>query len=84
MADDLRDALLDADTLGKPVGQDDLYGRPNAVTEFGVLGATDRLKDILAGAISSIPSCEGEAQLAQMVQMQAERIMPVLPARMRA
>ncbi|MDT8325805.1 MAG: polyprenyl synthetase family protein [Roseovarius sp.] len=84
VADDLRDALLDAETLGKPVGQDDLHGRPNAVAELGVVGATDRLKDILSGAISSIPSCKGEAQLAQMVQMQAERIIPVLPARMRA
>lgn len=84
VADDLRDALLDAETLGKPVGQDDLHGRPNAVSELGVTGAVTRLKDILAGAISSIPSCPGEARLAKMVQMQAERIISVLPARMRA
>lgn len=84
VADDLRDALLDAETLGKPVGQDDLHGRPNAVAELGVTGAVAWLKDILAGAIASIPSCPGEARLAQMVQMQAERIIPVLPARMRA
>ena len=32
VADDLRDALYDEDTLGKPVGQDDLHGRPNAVS----------------------------------------------------
>jgi len=43
-----------------------------------------RLKDILSGAIASIPSCPGEARLAQMVQWQAERIIPVLPERMRA
>jgi geranylgeranyl diphosphate synthase type II len=84
VADDLRDALLDAETLGKPVGQDDLHGRPNAVAELGVTGAMAWLKDILAGAIASIPSCPGEARLAQMVQWQAERIIPVLPARMRA
>ncbi|SEL82591.1 farnesyl-diphosphate synthase [Roseovarius azorensis] len=84
VADDLRDALLDAETLGKPVGQDDLHGRPNAVAELGVQGAVARLKDILAGAIASIPSCPGEARLAMMVQMQAERIIPVLPARMGA
>ena len=84
VADDLRDALLDVETLGKPVGQDDLHGRPNAVAELGVQGAVTRLKDILAGAIASIPSCRGEARLAMMVQMQAERIIPVLPARMRA
>ncbi|MEO0358500.1 MAG: polyprenyl synthetase family protein, partial [Pseudomonadota bacterium] len=32
VADDLRDALYDAETLGKPVGQDDLHNRPNAVS----------------------------------------------------
>ena len=49
VADDLRDALYDAETLGKPVGQDDLHGRPNAVTELGVEGAIARMKDILGG-----------------------------------
>ena len=78
VADDLRDALYDAETLGKPAGQDDLHGRPNAVTEFGVQGAIQRLKDILGGAIASIPSCPGEAQLAEMVRMYAERLTPVV------
>lgn len=78
VADDLRDALYDADTLGKPAGQDDLHGRPNAVTAFGVQGAIKRLKDILGGAIASIPSCPGEAQLAEMVRMYAERLTPVV------
>ena len=81
VADDLRDALYDEETLGKPAGQDDLHGRPNAVTELGVQGAVSRLKDILAGAISSIPSCPGEAQLAQMVRAYDERLTPVMPAR---
>ena len=81
VADDLRDALLDESTLGKPVGQDDLHGRPNAVAELGVDGATSRLSDILAAAIASIPSCPGEAALAQMVRMQAQQIMPKVPAK---
>lgn len=79
VADDLRDALYDADTLGKPAGQDDLHGRPNAVTLLGVQGAISRLKDILGGAIASIPSCPGEAQLAEMVRQYAERLTPVAP-----
>ena len=79
VADDLRDAFLDEETLGKPVGQDDLHGRPNAVTELGAKGAMTRLSDILAGAISSIPSCPGEAALAHMVRLQAELIMPKVP-----
>jgi len=80
VADDLRDALYDSETLGKPAGQDDLHGRPNAVAALGVQGATRRLKDILGGAIASIPSCPGEAALAAMVRAQAERLTPVAPA----
>ena len=57
-------------------GQDSLHSRPNAVAQLGVDGAKSRLKDILAGAIASIPSCPGEAQLAQMVTLQAKKIMP--------
>ncbi len=81
VADDLRDALMDEKTLGKPAGQDDLHGRPSAVSELGVEGALRRLSDILAGAIASIPSCPGEAALAHMVRRQAEMIMPKVPAR---
>ncbi len=77
VADDLRDALYDEATLGKPVGQDDLHGRPNAVTELGVEGAIGRMKDILSGAISSIPKCPGEAMLASMVNSQAEMLTPM-------
>lgn len=77
VADDLRDALGDAESLGKPVGQDATHGRPNAVLEYGMDGAIRRLKDILGGAIASIPSCPGEAALAKMVRAQAERLTPV-------
>ena len=76
VADDLRDVMLSEAELGKPTGQDSLHARPNAVAELGLYGAQSRLKDILAGAISSIPSCPGEAQLAQMVTLQAKKIMP--------
>lgn len=81
VADDLRDALYDEAALGKPAGQDDLHGRPNAVSQLGVSGAVSRLKDILGGAIASIPSCPGEAQLAQMVQSYAEKVTPVMPTK---
>lgn len=81
VADDLRDALYDEVTLGKPVGQDAIHARPSAVQEFGVQGAIRRLSDILAGAISSIPSCPGEAMLADLVRRTAERMTPVAPVR---
>jgi geranylgeranyl diphosphate synthase, type II len=76
VADDLRDALCDETTLGKPAGQDDLHGRPNAVRLLGVRGAVQRLDDILAGAISSIPKCSGEGQLAQVVRAYADKLVP--------
>jgi geranylgeranyl diphosphate synthase type II len=79
VADDLRDALYDADALGKPAGQDAIHARPNAVAELGVQGAVSRLQDILGGAISSIPRCQGEAMLAQMVRRYAEKMTPALP-----
>lgn len=76
VADDLRDALCDEATLGKPAGQDDLHGRPNAVASLGVQGAIGRFDDILGGAIASIPACPGEAALAQMVRAYADRLVP--------
>jgi geranylgeranyl diphosphate synthase, type II len=76
VADDLRDALCSQAELGKPVHQDDLHARPNAVRALGVRGAIRRLDDILAGAISSIPACRGEAMLAQMVRAYADRLVP--------
>ncbi|MCX7888681.1 MAG: polyprenyl synthetase family protein [Rhodobacteraceae bacterium] len=84
VADDLRDALCDAETLGKPVHQDDAHRRPNAVAILGVQGAIRRLEDILSGAIASIPSCPGEAALAQLVRRYAERMTPVPQAAARA
>ncbi|MCC6007401.1 MAG: polyprenyl synthetase family protein [Rhodobacteraceae bacterium] len=81
VADDLRDALGDADALGKPVGQDLRNGRPNAVQALGVEGAVRRLEDSLSGAIASIPSCPGEAELCALVRLTARKLVPVLPVR---
>lgn len=83
VADDLRDALYDTDVLGKPAGQDATHARPSAVASLGVQGAIRHLSDILGGAISSIPSCPGEARLAAMVRAYAERMTPVAPVAMR-
>jgi geranylgeranyl diphosphate synthase type II len=84
VADDLRDALYDEATLGKPAHQDEINGRPNAVAQLGVKGAIRRLEDILSGAIASIPSCPGEAALCDMVRKTAERLTPVVPAQQTA
>lgn len=77
VADDLRDALLDEDELGKPAGQDAVHERPNAVSEYGIEGAVQKLNDSLSAAITSIPACPGEAELCALVRKQADRLMPM-------
>jgi len=79
IADDLADALKTEEELGKPVGQDVIHNRPNAVSERGVAGAIAYLEDALSGAISSIPSCPGEAALCELVRHTAEKLTPILP-----
>ena len=77
IADDLMDVVCADQDMGKPSGQDAKNNRPNAVSEHGVDGAKHLLNDILGGAIASIPSCPGEAELAKMVQLQSSRLMSV-------
>ena len=75
-SDDLLDVLCSEDETGKPAGQDFINQRPNAVSAYGIDGAKQKLRDILGGAISSIPSCPGEAKLAEMVKLQSNRLLP--------
>ena len=77
VADDLKDCLSPSDFTGKPAFQDAALHRPSAVEVMGIAGARKHLEDILSGAIASIPSCPGEAQLAQMVRAYATRIMEI-------
>ncbi len=76
VGDDLRDALLGTEELGKPAGQDAGHARPNAVESFGVAGALARLRALIAEAIDSIPDCEGSADLRELVLAQAARLTP--------
>ncbi len=77
VADDIRDYIESSEVSGKPSGQDQSNNRPNAVKEFGFKGAVEKLEDILGGAISSIPSCKGEAELCEVVRRQADRLKPI-------
>jgi geranylgeranyl diphosphate synthase, type II len=76
VADDLKDALEDAATIGKPVGVDAALDRPNAVSELGVEGAVGRLKQLIGGALAAIPDCPGAAMLEAIVKGEAERLAP--------
>ncbi|MEM8791365.1 MAG: polyprenyl synthetase family protein [Pseudomonadota bacterium] len=76
VADDLRDAVSDAAELGKPVGQDAIHNRPNAVHDLGVQGAVGKLKGLVAEALAAIPECPGEDELKGLVLAEAKRLMP--------
>lgn len=76
VADDLRDAVCDAESLGKPVGRDVALGRPSAVGEFGIQGAVARLQALVAGALDAMPTCPGQAELRTHVLNEAVRLVP--------
>jgi geranylgeranyl diphosphate synthase type II len=81
VADDLGDALASEGEMGKPVGQDEKLGRPNAVREHGVMGAVRHLEALAEAAIAAIPPCPGAGALAQLISLEARRLLPKsLPA----
>jgi geranylgeranyl diphosphate synthase type II len=75
IADDLLDCFGNPEFIGKPIGQDALNGRPNAVRELGEKGATNRLRDTIEAAIDSVPDCPGMEQLRKLIQHDASQIM---------
>ncbi|NKE44603.1 polyprenyl synthetase family protein [Roseomonas frigidaquae] len=76
VADDLRDAVEDEATLGKPVGVDKALGRPSAVAEFGLDGAVARLRALSEQAVAAIPECRGQALLRGLILAEAKRLVP--------
>jgi geranylgeranyl diphosphate synthase type II len=75
-ADDIRDAVADADEIGKPIGRDAALGRPNAVIEFGLEGAVRQLEQLVGESIASIPACSGAADLKSLIMLEAKRLLP--------
>ncbi len=75
VADDLLDRFGDPEVIGKPVGQDATFERPNAVDEMGEKGASRRLREMIEEAIESVPDCSGRHRLTQLIQQEAARFM---------
>ncbi len=76
VADDIKDAVSDPDTLGKPTGIDVKLDRPSAVRELGLEGAVARLKECLEAGLDSMPACAGHDMLQKLVHAQASRFVP--------
>ena len=76
VADDIKDAISDPETLGKPTGIDVKLDRPSAVRELGLDGAVTRLKQCLEAGLDSMPSCAGQDLLQKIVRAQASRFVP--------
>jgi geranylgeranyl diphosphate synthase type II len=76
VADDLCDAIGNADEAGKPIGQDIALGRPSATRELGVSGAVKRLEQLVAEGIASIPQVPGASALRSLIMLEAKRLVP--------
>lgn len=76
IADDIRDATSDAETLGKPVGQDAALERPNAVQAHGLDGAVRRLRVLIEEGVESIPDCPGGDLLQLLILEESKRFLP--------
>ena len=76
VADDIKDAISDPETLGKPTGKDVKLDRPSAVRELGLDGAVTRLKQCLEAGLDSMPACAGQDLLQKIVRAQASRFVP--------
>lgn len=76
VADDIRDVIADAASLGKPVGQDALHARPSSAQALGLEGAIAHFDRLIAQAAASIPLCSCRDMLRHLVQLEAERLVP--------
>jgi geranylgeranyl diphosphate synthase type II len=76
VADDIRDAAADEDEIGKPVGQDLVHQRPNAVAAYGLDGAVQHLHRLVRDAIEAMPPCSNGAELRALMLSEARRLVP--------
>ncbi len=76
VADDIRDIAASQADLGKPVGQDEVHGRPSAARELGLDGAMARLERLVDDAVDAIPSCPGDEALRMLIRAEVMRIVP--------
>jgi len=76
VADDIRDVMGQAETLGKPVGQDAQHGRPSAAADLGLAGALAYFQKLMDAAVISVPACANRQAMQQLVRLESERLVP--------
>jgi len=76
VADDIRDVMLDASTLGKPGGQDVALGRPSMARELGLEGALAEFQRLVQATLLTVPVCPGASQFRQLIRHEANRLVP--------
>jgi geranylgeranyl diphosphate synthase type II len=76
VADDIADVLAGECDLGKPTGQDQALGRPNAALAMGVDGALRHLEQLAEAAAESVPPCPGASSLKALTLSEARRLLP--------
>jgi geranylgeranyl diphosphate synthase, type II len=81
IADDIRDVVSTEDDLGKPIGRDQLLGRPNAVAQMGMAAAVGKLEELVRTAMGEIPKCAGANGLRAHILAEASRLLPRKMAR---
>jgi geranylgeranyl diphosphate synthase type II len=78
--DDLRDTGNARELLDKPMGQDEAHGRPNAALALGVTAAVQRLQNLLAEAVRSLPGCQNPLVIDDWVSRFNGRLLPAIAA----
>jgi geranylgeranyl diphosphate synthase type II len=76
VADDIRDVMGQADSLGKPVGQDAQHGRPSAAADLGLAGALAYFQKLMDAAVDAVPACAYRHAMQQLVRKESERLVP--------
>jgi geranylgeranyl diphosphate synthase, type II len=76
VADDIRDIAGSEEEGGKPSGRDRDLGRPSAAKEFGLQGAVQRMKQLLADMVASVPSCPGQHAFRELMLQEASKFLP--------
>lgn len=84
VADDIRDAYADAEELGKPCGQDQAHGRPNALAGQSLSATIRRMEGLVAEAMAAVPICPGSDDLMALIALEAKRLLPAKLAQVAA